>query len=507
MLQNNRSLYSDSKDLIEEPIFYLFRPSGSHPPENIKKNEPHPLPNFTIEEWVTDNHKQAGISIWFGDSPSCSCPRRSNPNYPQEYRPQNGQGRDALVCKICDLKCDTTYWCRNCDIEKLKRQFRYWTSGNQLLDEFVQRTQLDSRSYHEYFEWIEPVRLRNIEHIADGGNGSVYKAEWIDGIRVIHPKKGQTRTKSIVALKVISCGDDIEILTEISRIYRVRNDLSDNNYGPKIYGFTKHVGLGKYALVMQYFENGSLRTYLQKHKEIRWIHLAYLASSISKGLKTMHSDGVVHCDLHSGNILVGYNSIEPSCCIADYGTIKKISSLASRKCGIYGVIPYMAPELFKGQPHSTATDIYAFGMIMWELSAGEPPFNQEEHNSTLMLNICDGLRPSIVEGTPDCWVQLMKRCWDSDPKKRPIASELEDLFEEWVYVYGRTSEFRRKCKEADEYRANHPRVKPKKRHSGATYASSFIQLPIFTNREIGTASSTSVVSIEGSKFDINAFGS
>ncbi|RIB13090.1 kinase-like domain-containing protein [Gigaspora rosea] len=115
---------------------------------------------------------------------------------------------------------------------------------------------------------------------------------------------------------------------------------------------------------MQYFENGNLCTYLQKHKEIRWIHLAYLASSISKGLKTMHSDGVVHCDLHSGNILVGYDSIEPSCCIADYDTIKKISSLASRKCGIYRVIPYMAPELFKRQPHSTATDIYAFGMIM-----------------------------------------------------------------------------------------------------------------------------------------------
>lgn len=234
MLRNNRTLYSKSKDLIEEPIFYVFRPSGSQPSENIKKNEPHPLPNFTIENWVTDNHNEIGISIWFGDSPNCSCPRRSNPNYPQEYRPQNGQGGDPLVCKICDLKCDTTYWCRNCDIKKLKRQFRYWTSGNQLLDEFVQRTQLDSRSYHEYFEWIEPVRLRNIVHIADGGHGSVYKAEWVDGIRVIHPKKGQTRTKSIVALKIISCGDDIEILTEISRLYRVRNDVSDNNYGPKI---------------------------------------------------------------------------------------------------------------------------------------------------------------------------------------------------------------------------------------------------------------------------------
>ncbi|CAG8840396.1 19817_t:CDS:2, partial [Gigaspora margarita] len=68
---------------------------------NIKKNEPHSLPNFTIENWITDKHNETGISIWFGDSPSCSCPHRSNPNYLQEYRLQNGQERDLLVCKIC----------------------------------------------------------------------------------------------------------------------------------------------------------------------------------------------------------------------------------------------------------------------------------------------------------------------------------------------------------------------------------------------------------------------
>ena len=54
--------------------------------------------------------------------------------------------------------------------------------------------------------------------------------------------------------------------------------------------------------------------------------------------------------------------------------------IIGRLDGSYGVIPYMVPELLWGRPHSKASDMYAFGMIMWELSAGEPPFSDCEHN-------------------------------------------------------------------------------------------------------------------------------
>ncbi|RHZ61709.1 hypothetical protein Glove_346g205 [Diversispora epigaea] len=86
-----------------------------------------------------------------------------------------------------------------------------------------------------------------------------------------------------------------------------------------------------------------------------------------------------------------------------------IDSNISRESQIYGIIPYMAPELFKNQPYSYASDIYSLGMIMWQLTSGHRPFHDQEHGPKLILNILDGKRPEITEDTPERWVNLMKR--------------------------------------------------------------------------------------------------
>jgi serine/threonine protein kinase len=91
----------------------------------------------------------------------------------------------------------------------------------------------------------------------------------------------------------------------------------------------------------------------------------------------------------------------------------------------------MAPEVLRGQAHSKASDVYAVGMIMWELSSGEPPFNNRSHNHHLIWDICNGVRPPILESTPQCWVELMKQCWDDDPDKRPTAREVWVALTDW----------------------------------------------------------------------------
>ncbi|PKK73562.1 kinase-like protein [Rhizophagus irregularis] len=75
---------------------------------------------------------------------------------------------------------------------------------------------------------------------------------------------------------------------------------------------------------------------------------------------------------------------------------------------IYGVIPYMAPEVLRGKPYTKAADIYSFGIIMWEFTSG--------------------LRPEIVASTLPVYTRLMKRCWNFDPNKRPTADELYQIF-------------------------------------------------------------------------------
>jgi hypothetical protein len=69
---------------------------------------------------------------------------------------------------------------------------------------------------------------------------------------------------------------------------------------------------------------------------------------------------------------------------------------------------------------------------MWELTSKKPPFYKYEHNIDLALSILDGLRPKIVEGTPDFYADIMQQCWNSDPLQRPDASLLPKLFEEMM---------------------------------------------------------------------------
>ncbi|RGB28390.1 kinase-like domain-containing protein [Rhizophagus diaphanus] len=93
----------------------------------------------------------------------------------------------------------------------------------------------------------------------------------------------------------------------------------------------------------------------------------------------------------------------------------------------------MAPEVLRGKSYTPASDIYSFSMIMWEFTSGVPPFNNRAHDIQLGLTICKGERPEIIENTPQCYVDLMKKCWNEDPLKRPSSEEVYDIIKEWVY--------------------------------------------------------------------------
>jgi hypothetical protein len=67
-------------------------------------------------------------------------------------------------------------------------------------------------------------------------------------------------------------------------------------------------------------------------------------------------------------------------------------------------------------------------MIMWELTTSCKPFANIEHDTHLIIKIVDGVRPEITEDTPECYANLMKSCWNPDPKKRPSISEIREAF-------------------------------------------------------------------------------
>ena len=127
-------------------------------------------------------------------------------------------------------------------------------------------------------------------------------------------------------------------------------------------------------------------------------------------------------------------------------------------------MPYLAPELLSGRgSYSQATDVYAFGMIMWEISSAEKPFGEFDHDLQLALSIVKGLRPEITKDTPPFYRDLLEKCWHPDPTKRPTAQEIYDLTSMWNR--SPTPEIQDQINKAEEICQQN--IGPKTRDSGA----------------------------------------
>src|SRR6266542_1321240 len=149
-------------------------------------------------------------------------------------------------------------------------------------------------------------------------------------------------------------------------------------------------------------------------------------------LQAIHEKNFIHRDFHSGNILVEIIENEPEhYLIGDLGLSQPASNTLSNN-EIYGVTTYVATEIFKGVKISKAYDIYSMGMIMWELTTGCKPFANIEHDANLIYKIINGKRPEITNDTPEDFVNLMKKCWDFDPNKRPSAKEICETVNLWL---------------------------------------------------------------------------
>jgi serine/threonine protein kinase len=161
-----------------------------------------------------------------------------------------------------------------------------------------------------------------------------------------------------------------------------------------------------YLIVMNYFENGNLRQFLQNnYNQLNFQGKIKLLNIIAQGLNSIHMEGLMHCDLHAGNILSGDYT---SCHIADLGLCRPVNE--TNQGNVYGVMPYMAPEVLRGKKYTQKADIYSFGMIAYEILTGLPPYYDREHDINLSLAICNGQRPEFQIKIPQLLEDLIKRC-------------------------------------------------------------------------------------------------
>ncbi|KAF9438018.1 hypothetical protein BGZ76_010147 [Entomortierella beljakovae] len=178
-------------------------------------------------------------------------------------------------------------------------------------------------------------------------------------------------------------------------------------------------------LVVHHNEHGALHSYLTNfHSHLTWSDRYNLAMDIALGLRYLHYKGYRHRHLHSLSILIDANG---SAALSDFGSTRDTEVLSSREH--HARMGYIAPERLtkNGTRYSTECDIYAIGMVFWEIASGRPPFENLISNcsvedgslASLAQNIVSGRRERPVQGTDPIFEDLYTRCWHPNPLERP----------------------------------------------------------------------------------------
>ncbi|MBG0560190.1 serine/threonine protein kinase [Actinoplanes sp. NEAU-A11] len=174
------------------------------------------------------------------------------------------------------------------------------------------------------------------------------------------------------------------------------------------------------GLVMDLVDGGSLRDHLHRHGTVAPAEAVRLAAQVASALAEAHELGIIHRDLKPDNILLDGSRQTR---LTDFG-IARILNLPSMTTpnAVVGTPHYMAPEAFHGTTPSPATDVYALGVLLYELVSGHPPYRSDSIPDLMRLH-AEG-NPERRPGIPDPLWRIITSCLAGKPRLRPSAAEL-----------------------------------------------------------------------------------
>uniref|UniRef100_A0A671P1D3 receptor protein-tyrosine kinase n=1 Tax=Sinocyclocheilus anshuiensis TaxID=1608454 RepID=A0A671P1D3_9TELE len=183
-------------------------------------------------------------------------------------------------------------------------------------------------------------------------------------------------------------------------------------------------------IITEYMENGALDQYLRDHDgDLSSYQLVGMLNGIAAGMKYLSDMNYVHRDLAARNVLVNGNL---ECKVSDFGLSRVLEDYPE---GTYtttgGKIPirWTAPEAIAYRKFTSASDVWSFGIVMWEvMSFGERPY-WDMSNHEVMKSINEGFRLPAPMGCPSAVNQLMLQCWMQDRSKRPRFVDIVNLLE------------------------------------------------------------------------------
>jgi tRNA A-37 threonylcarbamoyl transferase component Bud32 len=251
-------------------------------------------------------------------------------------------------------------------------------------------------------------RYRIVGHLARGGMAEVYLAhdELLDrpvAVKLLFPE----------------LADDDSFVERFRREARAAAGLNHPNI-VSVYDFGEDDGA--YFMVMEYVEGETLRDIIRSRGPLPAGEAAGVAADVAAALAAAHRHGIVHRDVKPGNVLIS-DMVK----VADFGIARAGNPRESltQTGAVLGTATYLAPEQAQGQPVDPRTDIYALGVMLYEMVAGGPPFRGETPVAVAYQHLSETpVAPSQHNpDVPPALDAVVLKAMEKDPARRQQSAE------------------------------------------------------------------------------------
>jgi serine/threonine protein kinase/tetratricopeptide (TPR) repeat protein len=268
-------------------------------------------------------------------------------------------------------------------------------------------------------------RFRIDREVGSGGMGKVFEAYDMElrvriALKVIHPEVAEDIT-SIERFR-----QEVRLARKIThpnvcRTYDLERATATTPDGRSIDYF---------FLTMEFLEGETLSQRIHRDGTVTGEEFIHIARQIADGLDAAHQGGIIHRDIKPQNIfLVNADDAVQRIVITDFGLARvhaaaEISSTFSLAEGPVGTLSYMAPEQIDGSRVSPATDVYAYGLVLFEMLSGRAAFPSENLIAGLARRLKDPASDAglIVPGAPAAWIATIHRCIRLNPQHRFLTA-------------------------------------------------------------------------------------
>jgi len=293
--------------------------------------------------------------------------------------------------------------------EELRKKLAELGSGKKSLSTESERVKRENKALKKKLAELSLVKdvpsfkgVTIINEVSDSGQSKVYKGKY----------KGMD-----VAVKVFKAPMQGDYRDELDSLLKLHH--------PNVVSLITCFDSPSPCIVTLFMPNGDLCKFLENNGAQSKKNATRLSLGIAKGLAYIHEKKLIHRDLKSPNVLLD-DHLNPV--IVDFGLTHFSTRSLTTVTSTVGTFQWMAPEMFNsGSKYSSKVDVYAFGIILWELLSGQVPYSTLRNLEELIRHVVSGNRLTINPKWDSTLAKLCVKCWQQSYDSRPTMSDVVSI--------------------------------------------------------------------------------